>query len=290
MTSKIAIVSELEERRSELKKCGIKASICMLIIVVVLVSAFCGVWFGYMVKPNPDTIKFVVPETIQLNYGERLKSEDWRVEFFNNVINKNQLQTSKEFQISEFNPEKIGTQTIVLTFAGQTHEIQVTILPKQLDVPNIRLSNDNLVWDSVAYAQKYFVCISTEDGTVEAVYETSLQEFDLSSIAEFGALNVCVVAASSDARYVDSERSSAISFTKANGVDGVVYDGQKLVWNAVENAISYTLIVNNQITSNILDTHFVVDLNPGINSIKVNAVFEESQHIITAKKRSSLIV
>lgn len=53
----------------------------MLIIVVVLVSAFCGVWFGYMVKPNPDTIKFVVPETIQLNYGERLKSEDWRVEF-----------------------------------------------------------------------------------------------------------------------------------------------------------------------------------------------------------------
>lgn len=163
----------------------------------------------------------------------------------------------------------------------------MTILPKQLDVPNIRLSNDNLVWDSVAYAQKYFVCISTEDGTVEAVYETSLQEFDLSSIAEFGALNVCVVAASSDARYVDSERSSAISFTKANGVDGVVYDGQKLVWNAVENAISYTLIVNNQITSNILDTHFVVDLNPGINSIKVNAVLR-NLNISLQQKRGHL--
>ena len=306
MTPNIATKTELDEYKAELKKRKAesrkqksesrkhkikahekhikKASICMLIIVVVLVSAFCGVWFGYMVKPNPDTIKFVVPETIQLNYGERLKSEDWRVEFFNNVIDKNQLRTSKEFQISEFNPEKIGTQTIVLTFAGQTHEIQVTILPKQLDVPNIRLSNDNLVWNSVANAQKYFVCISTEDGTVEAVYETSLQEFDLSSIAEFGALNVCVVAASSDARFVESERSSAISFTKANGVDGVVYDGQKLVWNAVENAISYTLIVNNQIISNILDTYFVVDLNPGINSIKVNAVFEESQHIITTKK------
>ena len=238
--------------QSESKEYKKKACVCMLIVVVVLVSAFCGVWFGYMVEPNPDTIKFVVPETIQLNYGERLKSEDWHVEFFNNVIDKNQLQTSKEFQISEFDPEKIGTQTIVLTFAGQTYEIQVTILPQQLDAPTASLSGNKIVWNAVEKAQKYFVCIATEDGPVEAVYETSVQEFDLSSIAESGELNVCVVAASSDARYADSERSSAISFIKANGVDGVVYDGQKLVWNAVENAISYTLIVNNQTTSNQL--------------------------------------
>ena len=249
-------------------------------LIVVAVALFLGLKFGYFDQVDQETIVFKVPEKKSLTYGDDLNTDDWMVEYYTH----DKSFKTERLQISEFNPEKIGTQTIVLTFAGQTHEIQVTILPKQLDVPNIRLSNDNLVWNSVANAQKYFVCISTEDGTVEAVYETSLQEFDLSSIAEFGALNVCVVAASSDARFVDSERSSAISFTKANGVDGVVYDGQKLVWNAVEDAISYTLIVNNQIISNILDTYFVVDLNPGINSIKVNAVFEESQHIITTKK------
>ena len=277
MASKIAT-------KTELKKHIIKASICMLIVVVVLVSAFCGVWFGYIVKPNPDTIKFVAPETIQLNYGERLKSEDWRVEFFNNVIDKNQLQTSKEFQISEFDPEKIGTQTIVLTFAGQTYEIQVTISPQQLDAPTASLSGNKIVWNAVENAQGYAIYMGVYGEEMAVVAETTMTEFDLRTIGVLGEYDICVVAKSDKEQYAQSNCSNIIEACLVDNVNNVSYDGKKIQWSAVDNATSYTLNVNNRAISSLTDCFYEIDLEPGVNSVTVSANFADEKFICLEPK------
>ena len=247
---------------------------------MVAVALFLGLKFGYFNQVDKETIVFKVPEKKSFTYGDDLNTDDWMVEYYTH----DKSFKTEGLQISEFDPEKIGTQTIVLTFAGQTYEIQVTISPLQLDAPTVSLSGNKIVWNAVENAQGYAIYMGVCGEEMSAVAETTMTEFDLRTIGVLGEYDICVAAKSDKEQYAQSNYSNKIEARIVDNVNNVSYDGKKIQWSAVDNATSYTLTVNNRAISSLTDCFYEIDLEPGVNSVTVSANFADEKFICLEPK------
>lgn len=185
------------------------------------------------------------------------------------VIVENTSFRQTNYDISSLDP---GSYTIELIAKGNgiTYRdsnprfIQFYIL----DDPDLSLEKNKVVWNEVINAIEYKVEFNDQVlYTSDLFYEIS--DLDLSN----GVNDIHVIAVSDQENIIDSLNSSSISVIKLSSpviVDSTV----KIIWSAVEGAISYDIYVNGVFYENTTDLEFTKISGQNV-SVKVIAVGDE---------------
>ncbi len=110
---------------------------------------------------------------------------------------------------------------------------------------DLELSGSALSWEEVDNAEKYYISVAGEEKA-----ETTSSSYDLSSIVSgYGNFSVKVRAYGDGKTYGTSDWSKEIIYRKGYSLDApkiaVDADAKKASWQAVENAVNYTVVAYN---------------------------------------------
>lgn len=163
--------------------------------------------------------------------------------------------------------ENSGVAIVTATARGNSKlkaRLEVRVFEKQvkLDTPiGVAYEDGKIVWEPVTYTlsgktlspEGYIVNLNGQDQPMQ----TNCEFTDF----EVGRQNIVKVkAVGSGIAVVDSEYSTEVTFTVLNAPTNVVREGLNIKWDAVENAVSYRVIVNDEVyASDIIETTFEID-------------------------------
>ncbi|NCA97301.1 MAG: hypothetical protein EOM77_03870, partial [Bacteroidia bacterium] len=152
-----------------------------------------------------------------------------------------------------------------------------------LDAPsNLRQEGDLLLWDEVAYASGYVVKVGTAEHTITATqYQITVTE----------PIQVAVLANGSEDGYVlPSSYSENYWFKVAlASPSNIAYEEGLLTWNAVTNAASYQISINNATPFSSATNQYQVGYDyVGLILFKVKAISGNDQYLDSSYAEQSI--
>lgn len=201
------------------------------------------------------------------SYRVLINEEDELDTTENYLLLPNQYFGALTFQVASLFGESVSEYSDVLS----------TNVYLTLDAPtNVHQDGSYLKWDEVSYSNGYIVKVGTiENLTSETEYEITSQD----------PIQVSVLANGSDDGFVvSSSYSESIWFKVAlQTPSNIAYENGILSWNAVSNATSYSVVINDAsplaATTNQLD---IGHDNVGSINFKVKAISGNDQYVDSA--------
>ncbi len=165
-------------------------------------------------------------------YAENITELSYEIDF----------ETSGNYAVSVVaNPVK-ESQFVYSSYPSET--ISIVKLDK---VEQVSIENGMVRWNEVLKALEYKVLIENNENQYS--FNTGIyNSFDLASeIAGIkgGDYNLYVVAVSNETSGINSNKSEAVAITKLFAPTNLRVENNALVWDEVENASKYTLVVDN---------------------------------------------
>jgi hypothetical protein len=155
----------------------------------------------------------------------------------------------------------------------------VSAQPTQLSAPeDVHIDGTMLIWNAVDHATGYKVTVIEQgsDHTVTRDVGWDATSYDLSDLnLDPGTYSVSVQAIGDGTKYTDSPQSSGVTYTvevhltKLSAPQNVKISGARVSWDAVENAMGYTVTVTkdgNRVASS--------DLGPSFTSADLLSIFD----------------
>ena len=139
-----------------------------------------------------------------------------------------------------FNIKTLGNQ--VETLSGD--DIQSVYTTKLNDVKNIVIKDGGIYWDKVEMASSYTIYLNSSAITL-INDDSEFNTYFLGSDSVAGEYNIQVVACGDGKDYYNSNMGGVLTATRLNPTTLSLYNN-KLSWNAVTGATSYTLFVNDE--------------------------------------------
>lgn len=152
--------------------------------------------------------------------------------------------------------------------------LQLYKLPAPL---NLRVQDNNIVWDAVDFADSYELTIQN------TIRKTSGTSFSLEDFPA-GTYPVTVKAIGVNS-YYDSETTEAVVITKLADPSGVKATPEGLVWNAVNQAQEYDLFLDGEHVATVPNTvrnYMPVDLEAGEHTFQVRAMGNDAANIVSS--------
>lgn len=173
--------------------------------------------------------------------------------------------------------------------------LEVRVFEKQvtLDTPvGVAYENGKIVWKPVKYSlagkslspEGYIVNLNGVDQPMQTNCEFTNFEVGREN-------KVKVKAVGSGIALLDSEYSTEVTFTVLNAPNNLVREGLNIKWDAVENAVSYRVMVDDKVyASDITDTSFELDFaKAGKYGVSVIAVPNTSSTTIYPSFKSNVL-
>lgn len=237
---------------------------------------------------------------IKMVYGDSPDLSGYKVIYEERDGTKQEDEVTPEM-LSGYDKEKIGTQAAKITYKGKTFDVNIEVLPRQLEKTTVSIADNKLVWDRVANAEGYDIYLSKTPSAVGAPKYRTIEDpkgnttlvFDLTNVNDMEEVfYATVVAYNTTDKYIDSEKSNEIKITKLLKAEGIRYDKDtnKLKWNAVIGADRYTIMINDaQPIRDIRATEITLanGLMLGNNDITVTA-YPAEQNVIMSESKASI--
>ncbi len=153
----------------------------------------------------------------------------------------------------------VGNKTEAISYdISKIEDITITTPgAKKLDAPaNVTLTDRNASWDVVDGADKYVVKVMTTDanGTKDYEYDATSNSFVIPNEINGCDVKIQVKAVSNDSNVDESDYSAAsneVTLTKKLATPAAKWEGNKLIWDAVDGAASYTVVVTENATKEV---------------------------------------
>lgn len=152
--------------------------------------------------------------------------------------------------------------------------LQLYKLPAPL---NLRVQDNNIVWDAVDFADSYELTIQN---TIRRTSGTSMSLEDFPA----GTYQVTVKAIGVNS-YYDSEATQAVVITKLADPSGVKATPEGIVWNGVSQAQEYDLYLDGTHVATVANTiryYMPTDLEAGEHTFQVRAMGNDAANIISS--------
>ncbi len=231
--------------------------------------------------------------TIKIVYGETPDLSGYAITYREMDGDEKKVQVTSEM-LSGYDKEKVGTQAAKITFKKRTFDVNIEIVPRQLEKTTVYVSDNKLTWDRVANAEGYYIYFSKNSpapgdpkhATIEDKSANTPLVFDLTSVDMDNEFYATVVAYNDTNKYNDSVKADAIKVTKLSAPSGVIYDKETgtLKWNAVGGADHYTVEINGETIPNVSGNELALTLRPGDNDISITAHPTEQNVIMSVSK------
>lgn len=220
-----------------------------------------------------------------------------------------ELKATQEELVFTLSVEQVGDYQITVkaissdakyTASAASNSVKVTIQPAKLLAPVVSAEENVFTWQAINHAAKYQVYV---DGTAfgEPVTETT---FTL-NVTEFKTYSVTVKAIPTDANYVESDESQAVTYTKEKQpvqvpvLNVTVQQGKiakKVEWNATVGASAYEVYVNSELAETIQFAaekdkyEYTVSGEAGEHSVYVKAITADSDTSLDAISQTITVV
>ena len=260
------------EKKSAAKKRFMLISAAAVAVVAI---AICLATYFRNTGIDSSTIAFAdLPSEKILSYGEELDLTMGKITYNTNNGAAFEIEVTKAMYENSFNPNKVGEQTVKVSFGGKYHTVKVTVNPITLVKPVARFEGGFIKWNAVDGAGSYNLVVTDTDGNV-IVPGTNVEdktEWLIPDTITFGAYSVTVSALKSNNTYEDSEASDPVAFEKREGITEITYEDGTISWNEVPGASAYRVILNGE-ELNANGTSIARALKGGSNEITVSAVY-----------------
>ena len=224
---------------------------------------------------NKDTIVFNYPDSVTLNCGEAFELSGGTISYQTNNGESFTVDiTDAVIKSPAFNPNKVGEQTVVITYGGKDYRIKVTVMPLTLETPNPSFSYGKITWSAIEGVGEYELNVTDPDGNhiTTAKLTADATEWQVPDSIGYGAYVATVAAKSTQQKYVDSGVSNTVAFEKREGVTEITYDDGAITWNAIAGASSYRVTLNGEVlaaNSNSIERALI----GGNNEITVSVLY-----------------
>lgn len=233
----------------------------------------------------------VLPENAT-NRGVTYSDDDATVEGFEE---RYIIQWKKNGRVAG---EHAGVAVITATVRSNTKlkaKLEVRVFAKEvkLDTPiGVAYEDGKIIWEPVTYTlngkvlspEGYVVNLNGIDQPMQTNCEFTNFEVGREN-------KVKVKAVGSGIALLDSEYSTEVTFTVLNAPQNVVREGTSVKWDAVENAVSYRVMVNDEVyASDITDTSYELDFTTaGEYGVSIIAVPNTASTTIYPSFKSSVL-
>ena len=260
------------------ENCGEKVShrfipfgVYPLFIPAFVLFAVVGAGVAYPILINvekKDKVDVYVEKDEQtISYGENVDLKQFKA--IGHAILGNRLfdhSDEIDYSMITYDPELIGTQACHFTFRDKTVGFSLTIVPKQLDVPNPVFNNSTVTWDAVPGATYYEISINDKS------YIFDNNSYSLAGYTNPGNLIVKVRSYSDSEKYLSSSFALLPTLTVMNYTDNITYDGNTFSWDAVEGAVQYNLSINDTKVVAITNSYAFNNFKEDANVINITAI------------------
>lgn len=240
--------------------------------VAVVAVAICLATYFRNTGIDSSTIAFAdLPSEKILSYGEELDLTMGKITYNTNNGASFEIEVTKAMYENSFNPNKVGEQTVKVSFGGKYHTVKVIV---NLVKPVARFEGGLIKWNAVDGADSYNVVVTDMHDNV-IVPGTNVEdktEWLIPDTITFGAYKVTVSALKSGNTYASSEVSAPVEFEKREGITEITYEDGTISWNEVPGASAYRVILNGE-ELNANGTSIARALKGGSNEITVSAVY-----------------
>ena len=137
---------------------------------------------------------------------------------------------------------------------------------KNIDAPNIAITEDIVVWSDIDNAKSYDVYINDEfeANTLESRYKIT--------ITDNGKYDIYVIAVAGK-KHKNSKKSNIVEYVVADLEKPYVrLSDREIIWDKIENAIKYEIFVDGEHLEYTTDNKYSLDLDPLEHSISVKAI------------------
>lgn len=137
---------------------------------------------------------------------------------------------------------------------------------KNIDAPNIAITEDIVVWSDIDNALSYDVYINDEfeANTKESRYKIT--------ITDNGKYDIYVIAVAGK-KHKNSKKSNIVEYIVADLEKPYVrLSDREIIWDRIENAIKYEIFVDGEHLDYTTDNKYSLDLDPLEHSISVKAI------------------
>ena len=256
------------KKKNMVKLVGLAAA-----VVVVVIVAIVGIKFANSRAMDKSTIEIDYPTEVTLAYGEELELAGKKITYYTNGGELVTVDITAEM-VKNFNPNKVGEQTVTINYGGKSHVVKVTVTSVVLAAPTLKFDNGTISWDAVEGAGKYLLELRDTDGNMIDDPEISdATQYTVDSNLAVGAYEVIVTAKATESRWSDSPASKKLSFEKRVGVTEIKWEDERIVWTEVPGAKSYRVTLNGE-ELEAKNAYIARPLVGGANDIKVSVVYD----------------
>ena len=222
---------------------------------------------------NKDTIVFDYPDTVTLDYGEALDLSMGSITYQNNKGESFTIDIETSM-IKKQLVNKVGEQTVILTWGGKDHTVKVTVNPILLEKPTLKFEGGKLTWGAVEGVTEYKITLTDPDeNEITADTVSDATEWQIPETVGLGAYVATLEVSKYDsAKYAEPKASSPVSFEKREGVTSITYSDGSISWDAVAGATAYVVTLNGE-ALNAKGTSIERALVGGNNEITVSVVY-----------------
>lgn len=229
---------------------------------------------------NGSTVKVPIKVTYEDNVNDFLNG-------FTVTYQKNSGEYVTEPLVDKlvgYNPELIGEQRVTFEFKGQKITATLIVANAQLITPELSQSGNIITWETIAHANYYIVYIDSTK-----FIQTEGLSCDISTYGGYGELKVTVRAFSNDSKYEPSAFSDVFTVNKLQNPQNIDYKNGKLVWDAVDGADKYEVVVNGGNVKVVFSSEYEVSLIHGEpNDISVTAI-SNTQGVVNGYTNTEIV-